>query len=64
MIFYSIYNKTPLHFACEKGFFEIAELLIQHGSDVNAKMNDFEIFHSLLIMMTFFSNHDNILFSS
>lgn len=29
-------NKTPLHFACEKGSRQIAKILIKNGSDVNA----------------------------
>lgn len=31
---------TPLHFAARKGSFEMAQLLIQHGADVNAADND------------------------
>jgi len=27
---------TALHYACEKGFYEIAEELIEHGANVNA----------------------------
>lgn len=31
------YNKTPLHWAAEKNFRDVADLLIQAGADVNAR---------------------------
>ena len=33
-------GSTPLHVACEHGFTDVVQLLIQHQANVNAKMND------------------------
>ena len=33
-------GRTPLHFACQKGCFEMTQLLIDHGADVNAEDDD------------------------
>lgn len=33
------YNQTPLFFACDRGYLEIAKLLIERGADVDAKDN-------------------------
>jgi ankyrin repeat protein len=33
------YNQTPLFFACDRGNFEIAKLLIDHGADLSIKDN-------------------------
>ena len=35
-----VYAGTPLHFAAFRGRKEVAELLINEGADVNAKMKD------------------------
>ena len=35
-------KKTPLHLACEKGYQDMVELLIQNGSDVKAIDKDGE----------------------
>jgi len=33
-------GSTPLHVACEQGFTDVVQLLIDHQANVNAKMND------------------------
>lgn len=33
------YGNTPLHYAAQKGFLELAELLLSRGADINAREN-------------------------
>lgn len=36
MVFdYDFYNMTALHWACKKGYLEIAEILLKHHSDID-----------------------------
>ena len=61
---------TPLHIACEKGSFEIVELLINKGADINAKTiiySNFHffyqiLFHSISNIITFYFKYSNISF--
>jgi hypothetical protein len=51
-IFLSFWNlnldfKTPLHFACQSGNFEIFEFLVSHGANINSKISS--IFLSFFI---------------
>jgi ankyrin repeat protein len=58
--FHSKYEMTPLHFACKNGSFQIVEMLINKNCDINAKANNFSIFHSHSNMIRFSFKHDYI----
>lgn len=44
----NVHTFTPLHFACSQGFFEITELLLKAGADVNALCNNKQALHIIL----------------
>jgi ankyrin repeat protein len=50
-LLYFFYSKTPLHFACEKGFLPIVQFLIDKGIDINSKdiSFDYSIYSHLFI---------------
>ena len=42
MKLYFFYKKTPLHFACEAGYIDIVDLLIENGAEINARADAFQ----------------------
>jgi hypothetical protein len=54
----SSYGQTPLFFACDRGYVEVAKLLIERGADVNVEDT---FYHATALTWAIQNNHPDVL---